>query len=66
MGASMALATYLRTNHELGGIVSFYGINPLIASNFNETAVVDQVPMLFGNNLFVKNSLDVEYTADYF
>jgi len=41
MGASMALATYLRTNHELGGIVSFYGINPLIASNFNETAVVD-------------------------
>jgi predicted esterase len=29
MGADMALALYLRSNKELGGVVSFYGFNPL-------------------------------------
>ena len=29
MGADMALAAYLRSHTELGGVVSLYGSNPL-------------------------------------
>jgi predicted esterase len=50
MGASMGLATYLRTNRQIGGIIALYGSNPLEYSNINNsTKKIDGVPMLFGN-----------------
>lgn len=51
MGASMGLATYLRTNRQIGGIVAFYGSNPLDYEHMNNSTIkIDGVPMLFGNS----------------
>ena len=33
MGGSMALATYLRCDLKLGGVISLYGLNPLTYGN---------------------------------
>ena len=57
MGASQAIATYLHTNKEIGGIVAFYGSNPLDYEHMNNsTKKLDAVPMLLGNCKFLKNS----------
>jgi predicted esterase len=60
MGASMGIATYLRTNKQIGGIISLYGSNPLDYKNINNsTKSIDGVPMLFGDCPFLKNTDDV-------
>jgi len=67
MGASMGLATYLRTNRQIGGIIALYGSNPLDYEHIdNSTLKIDGVPMLFGNSQFLKNTDDIKFTADWF
>ena len=60
MGASMSLATHLRTNKQIGGIVALYGSNPLEYKNMNNSTLkIDGVPMMFGNCEFLKNAGDI-------
>ena len=65
MGADMAIALYLRSNKELGGIVSFYGSNPLSHDHMPTINKASQIPILLFNNKWVLNEKDIEYTADY-
>jgi len=67
MCASMSLATYLRTNRQIGGVVALYGSNPLETKNINKSNLkIDGVPIMFGNCEFLKNTDDIKFTADWF
>ena len=65
MGASMALATYLRSDLQLGGIISMYGVNPLTYNNMNQSPIQSQIPILLFNNDYILDNSDVKYSADF-
>ena len=53
MGADMALAVYLRTEFQLGGVVSLYGFNPLAIDHIPAVNLARQIPILMINNEYV-------------
>jgi dienelactone hydrolase len=64
-GASLAIAFYLRSEIEIGGIVAAYGYNPLAPENIKLSSILSNIPVLIINNEFLKNGDDIYYTSKY-
>ena len=64
MGANIAIAYLLKAKHNIGGIISLYGMNPLSNDNMN-VQLSPKIPLLMINNPMLLNDQDIRITWKY-